>query len=239
MMFVGIVAIASLLTSFQTKSQDKEVKKNGFNSQFPVANYNAPNDPDLERGAKRRLKSSRYDNRSSSVISSAPRSDDEQSVLISDAFESIPGLPVAESEIIVVGIVLEASAYVSNNKKGVYSEFSFRIDEVLKTGNKGLIKGGLVAVDREGGYVQYENGKKRLYRLGGLSMPLVGRKYVLFLKNPEKTPNYEIVSGYELKTDCIGNLNGSEQSMAYSDMDEATFMNALYRVVADWAKGRQ
>jgi len=69
-------------------------------------------------------------------------------------------------------------------------------------------------------------------------MPLVGRRYVLFLKNKEKTPNYEIVSGYELKADGVKNLNGSEKSRAYAGMDEMTFMKLLYKAIAEGVESR-
>ena len=158
---------------------------------------------------------------------SAPDDDDQHAFLITEDLEFTPGLPINESDLVVIGEITDANAFLSNNKRNVYSEFSFRISEVLKKDDKGVSKGDSISVDREGGYVQYDNGKKRLYLIGGLGMPRVGRRYVLFLKNPEKTPNYGIVSGYELSADGTKNLNGSEVARVYAGMAEASFMKTL------------
>jgi hypothetical protein len=63
-------------------------------------------------------------------------------------------------------------------------------------------------------------------------MPRIGRRYVLFLKNPEKSPNYEIITGYELKADGIANLNGDEQFRVYREMGEEAFMKAVREAIS-------
>jgi hypothetical protein len=64
-------------------------------------------------------------------------------------------------------------------------------------------------------------------------MARIGRRYVLFLKNPEKSPNYEIITAYELKADGgIDNLNGDEQFRVYRGMDETAFMKSVREAIA-------
>ncbi|HQZ98500.1 MAG TPA: hypothetical protein PLP21_19460 [Pyrinomonadaceae bacterium] len=241
---VAIASMAPVLVSFHTRGQQKDIseqerQKREFYSQYPTALYNAPENSSPERRAERSLKSKRYDKgRMPEIISQAPVDDTEEVFTITEDLELTPGLPVNESELVVIGEILDANAYLSNNKKRVYSEFSFRISDVLKKNDISVSKGESLCVDREGGYVQFENGRKRLHSIGGLLMPLVGRRYVLFLKNKEKTPNYEIVSGYELKADGVKNLNGSEKSRAYAGMDEMTFMKLLYKAIAEGVESR-
>lgn len=239
----AVVTIVSSIASFQTQGQDKSIltkqnekdssleqRKKEFNSQFPTALYDAPEEADSEKKVKRKLKNKRYDNRGGLVSNELPIDDGGESVLFTH-FDSIAGLPASESDIVVAGEVLDAQAYVSNNKKGVYSEFTIRIDEILKNNSTNITQGSSITVDREGGFVRYKNGKTRLHWIGGTGMPRVGRRYVLFLKNPENTPNYEIITGYELKSDGIANLDGSEQFRAYRGMDEAVFMKAVREAI--------
>lgn len=239
----AVVTIVSSIASFQTQGQDKSIltkqnekdssleqRKKEFNSQFPTALYDAPEDTDPEKKAKRKLKNKRYDDRSGSVSNDLPVDDGEENMLVTHS-EPKAGLPASESEIIVVGEILEAQAYVSNNKKNVYSEFTVRLGETLKNNSTSIIQGSLITVDREGGFVEYKNGKKRLHKIAGFGMPRVGRRYVLFLKNPENTPNYEIITGYELKSDGVVNLDGFEQFTAYRGMDEVAFIKAVREAI--------
>lgn len=231
--------LGSLRSSQESSAQTNNVQKTPprekrdrieFESQFPVADYDPLEEFDTEKKTKRKLKSERYDKRPRLVTDELPIDDGEESMLIAH-FDSIAGLPAKESEIVVVGEVLDAQAYVSNNKKGIYSEFTIRIDEILKNNSKNITRGASISVDREGGFVRYKNGKKRLYRIGGQLMPRVGRQYVLFLKNLEKSPNYEIITGYELKADGVANLDGSPQFIAYRGMDETAFMKAVREAI--------
>jgi hypothetical protein len=241
---IVVATIGISTTSFHTQGQDKssltnqnqkdlslEQQRKEFDSQFPTALYDAPEETDPEKKAKRKLKNKRYDNRGGLVNDELPIDDNEERVLFTH-FDSIAGLPASESDIVFVGEVLDAQAYLSNNKKGVYSEFTIRVDEILKNNSTNITQGNVITVDREGGFVRYKNGKTRLHWIGGNRMPRVGRRYVLFLKNPENTLNYEIITGYELKSDDVSNLDGSEQFRPYRGMDEAAFMKAVREAIA-------
>ncbi|HEX8197570.1 MAG TPA: hypothetical protein VF571_15350 [Pyrinomonadaceae bacterium] len=236
---VAMVVFATIAISFGTRSsnshQDSSKKQNNKRqedrSKYPIADYEAPESEHEIRRKERKLKNKRYDNRSSSVSKEPPVDDGEENSLFTHS-ESAVGLPASESEIVVVGKVLDAQAYISNNKQGVYSEFTFRVDEILKTNSTNITQNSLINVDREGGFVLYKNGKKRLHRIAGFGMPSVGRRYVLFLKNPEKSLNYEIITGYELSADGIANLDGFPQFSAYRGMNETAFMKAVREAIS-------
>jgi hypothetical protein len=205
---------------------------------FPTARYDEREEQDLEKRAKRQLAGRRYEKAGGLVDSTLPIAEDEERVLQTHEYESVPAIPVKESELIVIGKVLEAAAHLSNNKKTVYSEFTVQIDEILldKTGN--IKKEGSVTVDREGGFVEYKNGLRRLHRIGGLSMPQVGRKYILFLKNPERGPNYEIINGYELKDGGVINLTSSTESISYFGMDQTVLLSRVRKALSEASQSR-
>ncbi len=214
-----------------------EQTRGEFYDQFPTADYDAPEDADPEKRAKRKSINKRYDNQGM-VSSELPLSDDEGRLKIVH-FEPIPGLPegkswiirsglpAAESEIVIVGEILDAQAFVSNNKQGVYSEYSVRIKEILKNNSTNLTSGSLITIDRENGYVRYKNGKKRLYRIGGRSMTLIRQRYVLFLNKPDESPNYNILTGYKLNANFVEALDDFPPFTPYIGLDESTFMKAV------------
>lgn len=240
---------ATFLISFRTGGQapveqpkkvqpDIEQKRKEFNKQFPTARYDEPEDQNLEKRAKRRLAGTRYEEAGGLVDDRLPIHEDEARTLITDEVLSVPAIPIKESELIIIGSVLEAAAHLSNNKKNVYSEFTVQIEDVIKDANGNIKKDRSITTDREGGYVEYINGLKRLHQIGGLLMPQVGRKYLFFLRNRERGPNYEIINGYELKDGGVVNLTGSSESKPFFGMDRTLLLSKVRKALAD-AMGAQ
>lgn len=172
------------------------------------------------------------------VESIHPIAEDEERMLVSHEHLSVPAIPVKESELIIIGSVLEAAAHLSNNKKTVYSEFLIQVDEVLKDTTGNTKKEGFVTVDREGGFVEYINGLRRLHHIAGLLMPQVGRKNILFLKNPEKGPNFEIINGYELKEDGVRVLTHSPETIPYFGMDQTVLLSKVRKALSEASQSR-
>ena len=245
-----LVAISSaFLISSQTGGQapvgqsnkakpDIEQMRKDLRKPFPTARYNEPEEQDQEKRAKRQLAGRRYENAGGLVDSTLPIAEDEERVLQTDEYLSVPAIPVKESELIVIGTVLEAAAHLSNNKKTVYSEFTVQIDEILRDTTGNIKKEGSVTVDREGGFVEYINGMRRFHAVGALGMPRVDGKYILFLKNPEKGPNYEIINGYELKDGGVINLTGSTESISYFGMDQTVLLSKVRKALSEAARSK-
>jgi hypothetical protein len=217
---------------------DIEQMRKDLRKQFPTARYDKPEEHDLGLRAKRQMAGKRYEDAGGLVDSTLPIAEDEERMLINDEYLSVPAIPVKESELIVIGKVLEAAAHLSNNKKTVYSEFTVQIDEILRDTTGSIKKDGSVTVDREGGFVEYKNGLSRLHRIGGLLMPQVGRKYILFLRNREKGPNYEIINGYELKDGGVINLTGSTETISYVGMDQAVLLSKVRKALSEASQSR-
>jgi hypothetical protein len=64
-------------------------------------------------------------------------------------------------------------------------------------------------------------------------MPQVGRKYILFLRNRDKGPNYEIINGYELKDGGVVNLTGSTESIPYFGMDQTVLLSKVRKALSE------
>ena len=119
-----------------------------------------------------------------------------------------PALPLASSDAIVLGTVTNASSYLSNDQKNIYSEFQITLQEVLKTPNTLVLSPGqMIIVEHLGGAVQLPSGKVVVRGAADAPPPAVGSRYVLFLKNLESTGDFAIENGYLLGGQIVRYLN--------------------------------
>lgn len=83
-----------------------------------------------------------------------------------------------------MGKITEGRAYLSSNKKSVYSEFTVEIEKQFKNLlSENLTDDKYLKFEREGGVVVYATGYETFYFVAGQGIPKVGQKYVFFLSN--------------------------------------------------------
>jgi hypothetical protein len=151
----------------------------------------------------------------------------------------LPALPVAKSDLVLIGEVTDAQAYLSEDKDWVYSEFTIRVDEVLKnTGKVTVSQGSSLVTDRDGGGVRFPSGRITIQYIVGQGMPHSGRRYALFLTCDDQQQSIHILTGYELRGGRVFPLDkpGGGQAAAatlYKDADEAAFLNDLRAAIAN------
>lgn len=155
--------------------------------------------------------------------------------------------PVSTSDVVVVGEVTKASAYLSEDKTSVFSEFTTNVKEVLTSNGSHQVRAGSsLAVLRPGGGVRFPSGRVRLYNVEGRTYPRAGRSYVLFLKYDAIDQSFYVVTGYELRDGKVFPLDGVPRGgnehhplarySKYKGMDEAAFMDELRREIASPAQ---
>jgi hypothetical protein len=98
----------------------------------------------------------------------------------------------------VVGTIGTAQAFLSENKRNVFSEFTLTVEDVLKSTIQVAAQGSVLTIDRVGGHVKYPNGQKVLFRIAGLNMPRIGGRYLLFLTSTHGKEDISILTAYEL-----------------------------------------
>ena len=209
-------------TQEKAKQKEEEAKKN-----FPVADYNEPDPLDSSKRALHKQKQKRHNGLG--LVSKNPAANTGGGVFLPRGQFDFPALPVAQSDVIVLGEVVEATAHMSEDKTNVYSEFSVRVSALFK--GTAFINNSTIVVERIGGFVLYPDGRKLLYRWGTALMPRVGGKFVFFLKN---TPaeDLSILTAYELKDGKICPLDWSGQFESYRGVTEADFLTALNHALA-------
>ncbi len=215
------------------KGQEKNQDRKGYEdvSKYPIVDYNAPeSENDVER-EERKLKNKRYDNKG--FVKKNPHPDTGGVGLI-DEIPPPPAIPSAESDLVIVGKILDVKASLSNDKRGIYSEYTVRVEEILKgNGSNKVAPGKEITIDRAGGSVIYPNGQKVFYRVSGKNLPLVGSEYVLFLTNDKQSPNYEILTGYELKDSRVNPLDTGGRFDDFKGTGKLNFIEAIRNKISE------
>jgi hypothetical protein len=217
---------ALLATPTQRKAEDYRK----VNERFPTADFNDKQDlPDPEKNAKRKEKQKRYDD-TDLVVSHVQPGTDEAALFLEPHF-TLPALPVAESQIVVVGTIGTAQAVLSESKRNVFSEFTLTVEEVLKSEIQGVAQGSVLTVDRVGGHVKYPNGQKVLFRLAGLNMPQVGGRYLLFLTSIHSREDISILTGYQLTPDGAIPLDALSHVAGLPDVAEVDILQKVRNLI--------
>lgn len=223
--------------STQEQTDSEKVKKRlDFEAQFPIVNYDAldPELSDPEKHAKRKAKNNRYDKYSFGLSDPTPRVNETS--IETEWSLHVEALPAAQSEVVLVGEVIKASAHLSNNKKGIYSEFAVRVEEILKAPSATRITPrNVIAVERLGGAVVYPAGNKRIISVAGQSMPRGNRRYLLFLNATENATesdqDFNLLTGYELREGKAVPLDDSTRMNSYKGTDQDTFLNHVREAI--------
>jgi hypothetical protein len=130
-------------------------------------------------------------------------------------------MPFAASDAIAIGIVPAGQAYLSNDKRDLYSEFKFSLLEVIKAPQPPSLRSGdAIDIQRRGGAVRLPSGKVLTRGAIWESMPRIGTRYLLFLKYDLSTEDYSISMGYELAGNEVYRLDElNEKDCNYSQID--------------------
>lgn len=231
--FATISISLGTINSHSQQETSKKQENKGYEdlSKYAVVDYDAPEAVNLADTEERKLKNKRYD--SLYLVSKNPHPDDGAVTYI-DEKPPLPMIPTAESDLIIIGEIVNANAFLSNDKHGVYTEFTVQISEILKSdASRKLKQGDTIKADRVGGFVRYANGQKVLYKDAQKDLPRTGGKYTLFLKTDKQSPNYEILTGQELKNDSFTPLDTKRRSDDFKGFNKQHFIKAIRNKISE------
>jgi hypothetical protein len=137
----------------------------------------------------------------------------------------LPALPTAQSDAIILGEILDAGAFLSNDKTGAYSEFTVNVTEVFK--NNGSLNDGRLTVERQGAKVELPSGRIIDVEVIGQRMPQVGHRYILFLNYNKETRDYFILTGYQIAGEKVFPLDTIQKFAVYENVDAKSFLSDL------------
>jgi hypothetical protein len=235
-LILSIVATIASLRGQSQKTSSPAVREWDDESYGPIADYSAPEPADPKERNKRQYESRRFNGRHLKEDSRV-----EESLLIDEWLYRLPAFPVTLSDAGLVADVTDARAYMSEDKAGVYTEFTVRVAEVLKDNQASIGAGSLLATKREGGRIRFPSGHILRYGLEYQGMPRVGKRYLFFLRRNEADENPYILTRYELRAGHVFPLDGVHQHRgagklsqftAHENADEGVFLNAVRDAIA-------
>lgn len=205
--------------------REKEQGRRDFWSRFPVVDYDAPEPNDPSERAKRQKKNKHYDRQG--LVSKNPSASGESTFRMNHWASGLSALPAGESDAVLTVEIKRAEAHLSHDKSGVYSEFSAQIADVMKDASSRLQAGTVITVRRVGGVIHYPNGHKELYAIAEQHMPIVGGRYLLFLKAIEPGEDYEIVTGYQFENGQVMPLDAPHQFRVFAAAEQSNFLKEV------------
>ena len=149
------------------------------------------------------------------------------------------GIPVSTSTAIVVGTVIGGKCFITKNHASVYTDYTVRVEQVLKQDQAaGLSVGSELVAAREGGAIRYPSGHVTNVLTHGKGLPAIGSQYILFLwKSIPNFPEYEIIfdSGYQLKNGRVYPLD--DVNSQYVGVELSVFLDGVQKSIAASQKG--
>lgn len=214
--------VAAIYVADQVKERADKFQET--KRRFPMAEFDEPDLPDPEKDRAKKEKQKRYNN--FKLVSIKPQPWKVETLVTSDSLFAFPALPVAQSDMILTGVVGGAKAHLSENKKNVFSEFTVAVELVHKATNQQGPHDSVITVDRVGGFVRYPNGQEVLYRFAGANMPKVGARYLFFLKS-KNAHDRTILTAYELTGGNVSPLDASSQFATLEGLSEEEILQKL------------
>jgi hypothetical protein len=153
---------------------------------------------------------------------------------IYDYAGGISTLPARTSAAVIIGTVLSGEAYLFHDHSYVYSDYSIRIDEILKPDAAAdLVVGGQLVAYRPGGSIRFPAGHVRNVINLGQGYPKVGAQYLCFLSRPDlniREYGMTLFATYELSNGQVFPLDdGMDQ---YEGKSEAVLLDQVKKLIA-------
>jgi len=202
---------------------------------FPTTDYGSM-PSDLKERERWQSKSKKYKRKHAPKITEST----DQIFHIIDWDVRLLALPVARSAAIVTGEITNEKAYLSEDETNIYSEFSIRIDEVLKNDiANSLSTGSSLIAEREGGRVRFPSGKIVTSYVIHQDMPRTGRSYAFFLTHAQLTSGdsewFHLLTAYELRDDRVfplDDVSDRHPMNRYKGASETDFLLDLRAAIA-------
>jgi hypothetical protein len=134
-----------------------------------------------------------------------------------------------DAHCVIVGVVTDAAAFLSPNRKYVYSEFRVRVETVLKRDQTQPVNpGDSVVTNRTGGSLRFPSGHIRDFVIHGDGFPAVGGRYLFFLSQGEgMVGRYFLSVGYQLKDGTVFGLDDNGPYAGHNGMIEEAFLKEV------------
>jgi len=230
-LFIGLAVSQIVGAGAANPAQEKATKNETDEYLGPTVDYELDFQIAAQANPKaralREIRGRRYNQRAPEPLAHLP-SNWEGYATGTDWYLYVPALPVEKSDAVIVGEVGASEAHLSVDKTGVYSEFSIKVDQILKNHeDSSLNVGELTIGEREGGVVRFQDGRLFRYRVYHQGMPRPSRRYLFFLSRNHEGEDYTIVTAYELRGGQVTPLDQSKAFSSFQGADDQSFLNKV------------
>jgi hypothetical protein len=235
LIIISVMAVFILLASRQeqaaSQSRQKieqerlkaDIEKVGRSkAALPRADYAAPEPKDPALRQLRKARGKQY-KRGTSLENL--REDVTEISIGSHDLLDVPGLPVEQSDLVVVGTITDAKGYVTENKSAAYSEYSVNITEVIK--GAANLTGRQVTAERIGAKVVLPGGRTILVLDAYRGTPEANHRYVLFLKYSPEGEDYLVIMAYDLRNGRVMSIDRLAQCAFFDGNEETAFLDLV------------
>jgi hypothetical protein len=211
----------------ELEKKDHKLKQDSDN--LPVVDYE-PLPPDnsskqaFRQQAIRYIRNARYDGYPVIIKDE----DGEEVVLHTHSMGDFPPIPTQKSDAVVIGVITDTQAFLSNDNSIVYSEYAFQIKEVLKgISQPPVSSAGSLTIERLGGAVRFPSGRTRKFREYSFGTPIKGHEYIFFLTYNNVGQTFSLLTAYELSNGRAIALDNAAQFSEYKDVPDEVILNAV------------
>ncbi|PYS24465.1 MAG: hypothetical protein DMF72_05195 [Acidobacteria bacterium] len=210
-LFIGsLVALAGRSKDNQQnprKVDDALLAKQIDDEATPVVDLQNPDTSDRVDKNSRRIKNARHDNDGDDKTHPIPNAGGF--VAEPEWRSGYSDIPVRTSDLIVEAVVSQSHAFLSNDKTGIYSEFTLLVSKPAKlTTGLGVNLNDRIVGERFGGKIKYPSGQIARFRNARQGTPIIGKRYLFFLAKLDQD-TYNILTAYEIQGDTVSPLDGS------------------------------
>jgi hypothetical protein len=213
-------AVSPKQHDLKEERERKERKLKEDSDNLPVVDYelllpnNSPKQ-DLKQQIIRYARNARYDGYPKIVKDE----DGEEVILHTHSMGDFPSIPTQKSNAVIIGVVTDTRAFLSNNKSIVYTEYTVQIKEVLKGGDQSLVgTAEFLTFERLGGAVHFPSGRTRKFREYSFGTPIKGHEYVFFLTYNDVGHSFSLLTAYELSNGRAIALDNGARFSEFKDV---------------------
>jgi hypothetical protein len=226
-----LVVATSLPSHSQITVQKQEPQTQPDFGRFPIVDIGGPQPTDPIERAKRAKKGKKHN-----IKYVRPIDESLDSMYLNlDWDVDLPALPIEKSATVVIGRISKAEAHLSENRTGIYSEFTVQIEAILKDDtNNPFAVDNSITVYRTGGRIRFPSGKILVSAVSHQDMPQPGSRYVLFLTRSstqdETDEDLLILTGYELRNGKVfplDKVSANHPITKYSRVSENVLLTDL------------
>jgi hypothetical protein len=235
--FLVVSVCMVVSTSLTSHSQNRQEPRIPNYESFPIVDSIATESLDPAEREKRAKKGKKHN-----IKYVGPLSEAVDSMYLSIDWDvNLPALPTERSAAVIIGRIGKAEAYLSENKTGIYSEFTVKVEVILKNEvTNPLSVNTSIIVYRTGGRLRLPSGKIIVSAVSRQDMPQQNSRYLLFLSHTSLSgivdEDFAILTGYELQNGKVFPLDKvlpGHQINKYTGVSENALLTELNSALAN------